>query len=67
MGNVESFTDHPNENTSVNSKTIQIPDDSHNNHPDHSITPFNKELSDNPDEIGKEMYMRLDACDVYFY
>lgn len=55
-GNVESCTDHPDENTSVHSKTILISDDSQNNHPEHSSTPFNSELSNNPDEIGKEIY-----------
>lgn len=64
VGNVESFTDHLNEKTSVNSKTIQIPDDSHNNHPEHSSTPFNKELSNNPDEIEPKLKPRLRYVEV---
>lgn len=55
-GNVESCIDHPDKNTSVHSKIILIPDDSQNNHPEHSNTPFNSELSNNPDTIGKEIY-----------
>lgn len=64
VGNVESCTDHPDENTSPNSKTIQIPDDSHNKYPEHSSTPFNKELSNNPDEIEPKLKPRLRYVEV---
>lgn len=63
-GNVESCIDHPDKNTSVHSKIILIPDDSQNNHPEHSNTPLNSELSNNPDAIESKPKPRLRYVEV---